>query len=383
MMRLGLVLALLFGAAPAAMADGEQAAESHAPFELTRSLNALQDQIAFGSREALAAQPVLLRRMAEQMLGFDRSVWRDRVNARAAIEYVLSGGEPEPLRVLLAENALRDEEIELAEAALAHALGHRAEALSRFDGIDARKLPPSLGAHVALVHASLLMGDAPADAVDLLETARLLAPGTLVEEAAFRRQLSVESRLSRPESFVSLARHYFRRFPNSVYGLGFQQTLPGLWAGLDLPSDAEGFAALDRMLAGLEAGSQRCVYLAFAREHVLAGDRELTRHAAARAGALSRDNINGKARARLYLAAVEVAGADWAEAGRILHEIDPAQLPAPDAELHSAALAILSELERRPVGTDDMKSGPGPENSLGAGAREVIAAVDKLLGSLP
>src|SRR5690625_2163785 len=231
MMRVLLLLAALFLVSPAS-AEEEAVKQTRAPFELTRSLNALQDQIALGNEAAFAAQQGLLRELGEQMLGFDRAIWREPVNARAAIGFVLSGGEAELLRVLLAEDALPAEEAAVAGAAFAYAMGRWDEASAGFDEVDARRLPPVLGAHVALVQASLAMREAPEEARRHLENARLLAPGTLVEEAALRRQLSIESRLGQVESFSSLAKHYFRRFPNSIYGANFRHVFPELWAGL-------------------------------------------------------------------------------------------------------------------------------------------------------
>lgn len=379
-----LMIAMLIGSAPASLAaDRKLAKRMPAPFELTRSLNALQDQIALGSEAALAAQQGLLLRTGAQMLELDRTLWRAPVNARAAIGFVLSGGEPELLRVLLAEDALQGKEADLAKAALAYATGRWDEASEGFEEFEAQHLPPALGAHVALVQASLAMPHAPEEAHRFLETARLLAPGTLVEEAALRRQLLVESRLASPERFVSIARHYFRRFPNSIYGANLRHALPELWAELGLPGSQESFDQLDLMLAELAPAARRGVYLSFARKHALAADREFARHAALRAGEFSRENSTDKRRAALYGAMVEVVGVDWENARQSLHAMDPVLLSAEDRGLHQAALAILDELESPAIGTDDADSGDLPPSSLADHARAAIAATDALLWSMP
>src|SRR5690625_967925 len=346
-------------------------------------MNALQDQIALGSEAALAAQQGLLLRTGGQMLELDRTLWREPVNARAAIGFVLSGGEPELLRALLAENVLPGAEAELARAALAYATGRWGEASAALEGVDARHLPPALGAHSALVQASLAMAEAPAEARSFLETARLLAPGTLVEEAALRRQLLVESRLAQPESLGALARHYCRRFPNSIYGANLCHALPELWAGLGLPGSEESFELLDLVLAELAPAARRGVYLSFARNHALAADREFARHVAIYAGEASRENSQEKSRAMLYAAMVEVAGADWAGTRQSLHAIDPALLSAEDRGLHQAALAILDEVEGPPIETDDADGVDPLPSSLVNRARDAIAATDALLRSMP
>jgi len=205
----------------------------------------------------------------------------------------------------------------------------------------------------------------------------------LVEEAALRRQLSVESRLASPERFVALARHYFRRFPNSIYGRSLRHALPELWAGLGLPDAEESFELLDLMLAELAPAARRGAYLSFARKHALAGDRELARHAAIRAGEVLRDNSPEKSRAMLYAAMVEVGGADWKAARRSLHAIDPALLSVADRGLHKAAFAILDEVASPATEAGGMDDGDFSLSPLADRARDAIAATDALLRSMP
>ncbi|HLS19976.1 MAG TPA: hypothetical protein VK090_09215, partial [Paracoccaceae bacterium] len=149
MIRMILMLAtMMIGSASESLAaDRKPVAQGPAPFELARSLNVLQDQIAFGSEAALAAQQDLLIRTGRQMLELDRALWREPVNARAAIGFVLSGGGLELLRALLAEDALPVGEAALAKAAFAYATGRWDEAREGFEGVDARYLPSALGAH--------------------------------------------------------------------------------------------------------------------------------------------------------------------------------------------------------------------------------------------
>lgn len=373
---------LLFVAAQAGFSVAENAPESHPhePFELVRSLHALQDQVAFGSRAALSAQRGLLLHIGKQLLSTAPEAWAKPVNARAAITYVLSGGQPELLRVLLAGGMLPAEENALAKAALAYATGRQGEALAGFSKVDARTLPPSLGAHVAVVQAALTMEAAPERAVEYLETARLLAPGTLVEESALRRHLAVASTLSDPNSFIFLARQYIRRFQHSIYAANFLRAFPELWIGLDLPTDEESFVQIDEALGELETDARREVHLSLARRAILGGDRRLARFAATRAAELSDMQSVMAVRAALYEAAAGVAEADSASAVQMLHEIDPAQLSEIDAELHSAALTVARQVQGPPVQKDRSKGVPGSEPTpVNLRARAAIEATDALL----
>lgn len=351
------------------------------PFELTRSLQALQDQIAIGSEAATSAQRALLLHIGEQFLAAEPELWRDPANARAAIIYVLSGGRPQLLHKLIQDGSLPAGEADLARGALAYATGRRDEAWSLLEKVDARALPASVGAHIALVQASLRMDADPRSAVEYLETARLLAPGTLVEEAALRRQLSVESGLADAESFMALARQYLRRFPHSVYAGNFLRAFPKLWADLGLPGDADSFARLEATVAELEPAERRALYLSLAHDRLVAGDTETARLVATGASELAGADGAEAARAGLYRAAAGVAGKAPALALDALEAIDPASLSGADAELHAAALAVAAEVQRPSDAAPRLDVDPGDLEAAEVleQARQTLAAADALL----
>ncbi len=296
------------------------------PYELTRSLQALQDQMVLGSHAAGAAQQALLIRIGNEFSKAPHTVWREPANARAAIVYVLSGGWPHFLRRLIDSGALPEDQTELARGALAYATGRRDEAWAILRAVNARALPPSLGAHVALVQASLTMEKDPAQAAGYLETARLLAPGTLIEDAALRREVTVASDRAEAERFMFLARQYIRRFQSSVYAANFVRAFPQLWVGLGLPADEESLEKLKATVAGLDAASRRELYLALARHRLVAGDAKLAAFAAEQATELSPAGSPEAVRGALYRAAAEVAGGNSAGAVEKLRGIDPARL---------------------------------------------------------
>ncbi len=356
----GALCAVLLAGLPQPVAGAEHAAAEPAPaehaaaapagprppFELTRSLQALQDQMVLGSHAAGAAQKALLVRIGDEFSKAPKSVWREPANARAAIVYVLSGGWPHFLQRLIHAGSLPDAEADLARGALAYATGRRDEAWAGLRAVEARALPPLLGAHVALVQASLTMERDPASAAGYLETARLLAPGTLIEDAALRREVSVASDMANAERFTFLARQYIRRFARSVYAPNLVRAFPQLWAGLGLPNDADSFMRLEATVAGLDPASRGELYLALARHRLVAGDTVLAGFAAARAAELAEAGSSEAMRAALYGAAAEVAGGGSARAVERLRGVDPARLSRPDAELQTAALAVADQVWR-------------------------------------
>ena len=86
-----MIAAALFLLSGAACAD-EVDALAREPYQLVRSLQSLQDQIARGDLEAHNAQPALLKRLGEKLATADSAVWKDPRNSRAAVTFLLSGG---------------------------------------------------------------------------------------------------------------------------------------------------------------------------------------------------------------------------------------------------------------------------------------------------
>ncbi|TIV45467.1 MAG: chemotaxis protein MotC, partial [Mesorhizobium sp.] len=79
----------------------------------------------------------------------------------------------------------------IAKGVVAYLNGRPANAIEMLKPIDPMSVPPDIGAFLALVKGSLLAADDPAQALALLDEARLLSPGTLVEEAALRRSVGI------------------------------------------------------------------------------------------------------------------------------------------------------------------------------------------------
>jgi chemotaxis protein MotC len=116
---------LLFGWALASFcatqALGEEGSrpETKQPFEIVRSIQAIQDQIVRGNASAKGKLPKLIEQMAERLLASDHDVWRDPKNARAAVIYTLSGGQSRVIRKAIETGLPPQPELELMRGALA------------------------------------------------------------------------------------------------------------------------------------------------------------------------------------------------------------------------------------------------------------------------
>ena len=131
-----------------------------------------------------------------------------------------------------------------------------------------------------------------AKAIELLDLARLLAPGTLVEEAALRREIMLEADQHQVERVALLARQYASRFGASVYAEGFLQTLAGALAqsgAIDSPANFDKFHAF---FAALAPDTRRGFLLGLARaataERPVRGRRHRRRRGARRRRARQR-----------------------------------------------------------------------------------------------
>jgi chemotaxis protein MotC len=350
------------GAAILAVTSGTALAQpvsppAREPYQLVRTLQLLQDQIAGGSVEAHGAQVSLLAHIADAFLAADAQAWQDRRNARAAVVFLLSGGHPQVIRTLLDRRRLAVDD-RLVTGALAYVEGREGDAAELLRDVDARALPASLGGQVSLVKSALVVRQDAKAATVHLDDARLLMPGTLVEEAALRREIFVAGQADDFERFEALATRYMRRYPRSVYAGNFRQRFALALMRFGFAQEERYFPRLAAMLDNLDADSRRTLYLLVSRTAVLRGKSGMARLAAEQAAVLSGPGSREYERARLYGAAARVV-TDGYEAGLSdLRAVDRQKLSPRDVEVLDAALALAGHL-RKPVG-DAKADGPVP-----------------------
>jgi chemotaxis protein MotC len=343
-----LVAALLAAAGPAeaqdAPAPAATALPAPTPFEMVRTLQALQAQMAEGNAAAVIAQRELLGLIADRFLAADAATWQDARNARAALTYTLSGGNPKVLRQLrtLAPPIALD--ANLVDGALAYADGNEDKARDLLLPYDARALPASLGGQIALIQAGFVARQDLKRAARLLDDARLLMPGTLIEEAALRREVFIVAQIGDLDRFEFLSRHYLRRFGASVYASDFRQRFATAIARLSLTEKDGRFPRLEAMLKASDVDSQRALFLHVARSAVVHGKLETARTAARDARAVAATGSGDAALAALYEAAAGIATADFPAYRRDLAGLARLPLDGIDRDLRDAALAVAAEI---------------------------------------
>lgn len=349
------------------------------PYQMVRSLQMLQDQIARGDLDAHNSQPALLKRLGENFLKADAAVWKEPRNSRAAVTFLLSGGSPQVVASLRSRNVLNIDET-IVDGAIAYVEGRTDEAKSKLASIKPRSLPAALGAEIALVQSALVAQDDLKVAIALLDEVRLMMPGTLVEEAALRREIFIVGQDDDFDKFEALAVRYFRRYRHSIYAGNFRQRFALSVARFSFVQRPDRFPRLVAVLDHLDRASQRALYLLIARTALVRGKTEMTVLAADRVFALSDDDSAERVRARLYRAAARVATSAHSTAIAELEQIDKAKLSERDVELQTAALAIglnvrkaLPEAKAKSDGSSEAKTAMRPRIDFSRS----LAAVDR------
>jgi chemotaxis protein MotC len=327
---------------------GEHAKASHEVLVEMRRMANLQQQIAGGDRAALDTQAGLLKDIALKFAAMPGSVWSLPRNYDALVKYVLSGGDPAPLRANLDVSGPSPASRAVAEATLDYAAGKSRSAAMLFDGIDISELGPSLAGHALLVKAILAI---PVDAHRALrysEQARLLSPGTLIEEAALR--LAVEIAITaRQESALEAALTRYRfRFPRSPYSASIEPSIAeflGRWYNSDTP-------AKDRWLAGVAAPSlaerQGPFLIAVAQSAIASGNFATAAAAARLARDSSRATSTGMAEARAIEGAASLLGTDRGHGLELLIQAEKGELSAEYRRLVAVAREIDSGIGAAP-----------------------------------
>jgi chemotaxis protein MotC len=275
-------------------------------------------------------------------------------------------------------------EEKLLKGALAYADGRMDEAGELLGGIEARALDAGIAGHVAFVQAELVAKSDPAKAFGHLDDARLLAPGTLVEEASFRRQLALVGPSEDAERYETLAALYLRRFPNSLYAGSFRQQFAAAIAGNVRASESDRLARLEAMLGGVGPAERRDVYLTIAKEALLKGKVGIAAFAAASAGKLVDAGSVEEARARVYEGAALVVSDRLDKGVEMLGEADRGKLAQADAALVDAGLAVADAVQRAPASPDPEDAQPKLAGTVeqGAAASAVVARAHKIFAQV-
>ena len=337
------------------------------PYHAVRTLSVVQERIAHGDETAFAMQRDIVQEIADELKTFPPAAWRVQRNREALIKYALSGGDPQQLRTVLTQKLFEPAELPLAEGALAYAEGQRSNALRHLEKVDVFALPPSLAGHVALVKALVLANTDLPRVIRLADEARLLSPGTLVEETALR--LAMEGAISRADraKFEALASRYFRRFPRSPYMSAVMRPVAATMVEHGYGEKDEGVRWVRGVVHYLDPHKLVQFYAALAEIGLNSGKLATTVNASRMARKYARSGSPEAAWTQAYEGAALAIGLAPEEGLALLNAAEASGIAGPVGELIASARAIShlirSPPQSAPVPTTDT-SKPVPATKL-------------------
>ena len=360
------------------LSGGVRADGDAPPYDMVRVLQKLQDRIATGDIAAQAAYAKGMQHAARTFASVKLATWSDKRNARALIAYLFSGGNAAAIDAAVPHNAIASESETLYKGALAYGLGQDDAARANLLTIDAKTLPTGLGGHLALVQGTLVSNTDRTRAIAFLDMARLLEPGTLVEEAALRKEMLLIGPSGDLDKFALLARRYLGGFGHSIYIGNFRQlfTRTAMQVGAEDRADAAG--RLTKLLDGLGKDERRRIYLAVAREAVLDGRIGLAATVSEEAGRLAPHGEADEARAMVYFGAATIVGDRYEVGMKALNTAAADRLDAGDKVLRASALAV-GDMIRAPVVLGAGGVGEADQQAILADAARSLGEADALV----
>ena len=212
--------------------------------------------------------------------------------------------------------------------------------------IDPRSVSLRLGAQLAYARSVLVTAKSPDQAIELLDLARLLAPGTLVEEAALRREILITGDLHYADRMIFLSRQYVSRFRNSIYAENFIQGLAAASVRYGLIDDIANLRKFETLLGLVTAEQRHAFLLTIARDQTINGKFEVAGAAAHDALSEIASGSPDETRARFYAAAARLMGEDYEAGMSELKALDRTQLSRADQSLLLAVLHVAGPFAR-------------------------------------
>lgn len=335
--RLVVVGALVALTAPAGAAEPLQ------PFQMVRSLQLVQDRIAAGDHAALPMQKKLLEMIDQRFRDASAEDFQDKRNFRAVLVYGMSGGNPATLKRVLSDLDLKLQpaDARIGNGILGYVTGQPGKAKASLADANPLSFAPELGSFVALVKGSLVAIEDPKGAMPLFDQARLLAPGTLVEEAALRRSIALSTTLADPARFLRASDQYVRRYLRSPYASQFADAFVAGVIALQASLKLEDIGAITALMSPEQ---EKVIYLRIARRAVIEGLTELSAYASQKAEGVDPALAEEDPRALLYASLASVTSADVPDILQKLDRIDRSKLTASDRGLLDAVRAVATEV---------------------------------------
>ena len=303
-----------------------------------------------GSKAAQAEMPGVLRQLGTRLITEDPTVWRDARNAHAVVVYILSGGEIKVARAVLesGKSARPTGGSSKARSLISKATRKRPRAFST----RSTRARSSRGlAAMWRLRRRLFSLRRPRQSDKPFGHGAGLAPGTLVEDAALRREVFLAEEAGDFDKFITMSDQYFRRFRRSVYADSFHRSFAVSLTRISQNGDDQQLAALCDLLNSLSTHEQLHLYLEVAHYSLFSGKVAAAKWAGEKAADFARMKVRLH-RATLYDGAASVLTTDYDHGVSQLKAVKTDHLTRDEGVLDEAALNLAEQIRQWPQGPE-------------------------------
>ena len=353
----------------------QQSQETLEPYQMLRSLQFVQDTVVMGDHSAGAMQRFMLSTIDKRLRTADMRVFEDPRNVDAALIYAMSGGNPSTLELIVSKDTAGNFDNRVANALRKYLSGRGTMVAGGLASMVPEYRDQRIGPYLALVAGNVIIATDQKKALEFYDTARLLAPGTIIEEAALRRSVAVAVEQGHVAKGFGYARQYARRFSHSPYASQFADLFVTLVSAHFGEITAED---LDGALEVMADDRAREIYLRLARQATIEGKTELAKLAADKAAERGKSlATSGLSAASLFSNVARMPAGKMQEAVKALDQIPDNELSAEDRALRDAARRIAAEVLKAPslesLGQDKAETIP---NQISAEQTSALPAHD-------
>ncbi len=318
------------------------------PDLMVLELQILQDEIIKGNLEAYSLLQPSLIVIGRRFLRLDPQIWKQEKNSRAAIAFMLSGGSGSVFQELAVQGVEFNADPNLFAGAMAYSQGNRKMAINLLSKIDPLTLPVAIAGQVALAQAILISNEDPQRAQRFFDLARLMMPGTLVEESALRRQAPMVAELGDTQKFERLSRRYLFQYSSSVFASEFRDTVAGVISGSDYLKQENEWDRVFQLVSEFDADSQHILLLRLAKSALVSGNTAFAVKGSTAFLELQSGEPAQITEANLYLAAAKASSEEWESALEGLVEVNAKDLTAENQLLQVAAMTTANTIREWP-----------------------------------
>ncbi|WP_137132518.1 chemotaxis protein MotC [Rhizobium sp. FY34] len=345
--RLSILTAALLVSWLPQQSRAQQISDNLEPYQMLRSLQFVQDSVVMGDHSAGEMQRFMLGTIDKRLRTINPKVFEDPRNVDAALIYAMSGGNPATLEFLVARDTSGNFDTRVADALRKYLSGRGLMVANSLAAMVPEYKDQRIGPYIALVAGNVMIAKDTKQALGFFDWARLVAPGTIVEEAALRRSVAIAVEGDQVEQAMGYSRRYARRFVHSPYAGQFADLF------VQLVIKHYGKVSADDIAGTLEfMDDDRAqeVYLRIARQATINGNSDLAALAAGKAKERGKDRASpGGSVAKLYSGVADLSKGHIDGVLETLNAIPEDGLKAQDQALRAAAQRVAEEVVRSPT----------------------------------